>query len=412
MSTAARSASDPSPGPPWAPDEDPRLLFATDTALETARALSEEKDLWSTGSAIEPVAGELVVADRAICLAYDAERDVLFGRDDAHRRYECETTGLLGWVARSGRAVRVDHVPGDPRFDPDLDDPAVDHPAGQDGHERISNPGLSPGPRAPGPFLAVPIRGPSGPVLAGLAVLRLNGATPFSERDQRALEILAAEVYRPLEQLHRESILRQTLERALPGAAGLPTSVGSGADQLFRPEALKQHTLGRADSGDVLRLMPSWTRAAYALLILAVVSLGIAASVLRIDRWLSAPAIVLGSPSELPAAGLSIAALFPGSDRSQLRIGQDLRLQLYDGTVLSLKIESISSTLMGPTAVRQALGPDLSDAISVTGTVAWVEAGIDPGAAVDLYPGWTGQAEVRTGSERVIDALWRGGSDD
>ncbi len=471
-----QNTPDPPSRPPWAPDEHPRLLFATDTALETARALAEERDLWSMGSSIEPVAEELVVSDRAVCLAHDADRDVLFGRDDGRRRFECDHTGLLGWVAHSGLAVRLDDVAGDSRFDPIVDDPNRAGAAADPDHEPSNQR------PTPGPFLAVPIRGPSGPVLAVLAVLRTEGASPFTERDQRALEILAAEVYRPFEQLHRESILRQALERALPGAGGPPFSIASGADPLFRPEALKQHARGRADSGDVLRLMPSWTRAAYALLILAVAGLGIAASVLRVDRWLSAPAIVLGSdsshqetefasqtrgwvdrgreraclsgsalgseqapphqqldpthqrwrefgattaghpadPSEPAsgqisdnaAAGLSIAALFPASDRSQLRPGQDLRLQLTDGTVLSLEIETISPQLMGPAAVRQTLGPDLSDAIPVTGTVAWIEASVDPELAGDLYPGWTGQAQVRAGSERVFDALWRGSRDD
>ena len=392
---AGRPKPDRSPSS-WAPSEESRLLFATDLALETARALSAETDLSRAGGAVEAAAAELVVADRAYCLAYDPDQDVLFGRDEGGQRWDSAASGLLGWVVRSGKSVRIDGLHRDPRFDPELDDAR-----GQAG---------GPG---PGPFLAVPIRAAHGPVLAVLATLRFESGAVFSERDRRVLEALAAEVYRPFEQLHRETTLRRVLEQALPGVDGLR----SGAAELFRPEALEEHTRGDRTSGEVLRLMPAWTRAAYVLLVVAVLALALAASVVRVDRWVSGPAIVLDRGPVLnqkpgSTAPTSIAALFPGRERSRLRVGQMLRLSLSDGTSLELPIETLSPRLLGPAAVQDELGPTLKDALGpLNGTVAWVEANID-GPAGELYPGWIGRAEVRVGSQRVLETLWQGGGDE
>lgn len=380
------------PAAQWAFGEDSRSLFAADSALEIARALSVETDLWRAGASVEPTAVELVVADRAYCWAYDSEHDVLFARDEGGRRTESAATGLLGWVARTGRTVRIDDLYRDPRFDPALDDPRSRGPAGAV------------------PYLAVPVMS-NGSVLAVLSTLRDpsrgSDTAPFTPRDEAVLESLAAEIGRPFEQLWREEALRRTFEHALPGVSGLR----SGATDLFRPEALAEHTRGDRQAGDVLRFMPRWTRAAYALLLAAVICLTGAAAVLEVDRWVSAPALVLERSDDSESD--IIVALFPAKERGRLRVGQTLRLIFDDGTILERPIEALAPGLIAPGVIEERFGPTLKGALPLNRAVAWAETRVSEGSGPDgLYPGLGGRAEVRVGSRRVLEALWRGATDD
>ena len=123
--------------------------------------------------------GDLIGASRAHVLLYDAETEVLWERRggmSAEERRESAAVGVVGFIARTGRAVAAARLADDPRFEREADDPEG---SGQ------------------GPFAAIAVRDPSvggsttdGPVIAVLAALRDPGAEPVLRRRSRGFGAL------------------------------------------------------------------------------------------------------------------------------------------------------------------------------------------------------------------------------
>src|SRR6185295_10978240 len=98
---ATRTADLPPGGPPTG-------LLA---ALTVARRVAAQPDLASAGDVLQLAIAESVEADRAYCLLYDPAGETLWSRAaglDGEERSESSAVGLVSFVARTGRPVRIE----------------------------------------------------------------------------------------------------------------------------------------------------------------------------------------------------------------------------------------------------------------------------------------------------------------
>jgi membrane fusion protein (multidrug efflux system) len=241
-------------------------------ALKTARQVAAQPDLASAGDLLQLAADACVDADRVYCLLHDSAAETLWSRAAGmtkEERRESSAVGLVSFVARTGRRLRIERAADDPRFEREADDPLG---------ERCEH------------FLALPIRGsePQAPVLAVLCAVRDPGRAPFSDEDEAALELLAATVAPSLAQLTLATRLESASHRV--------------AD-IFRDEALEHHAAAGVREGDWLRLSPKWMTSTLWLLVgLVVAFLGFAA-VSTIGEYSTGPAVVrLAGRTEVTAS--------------------------------------------------------------------------------------------------------------
>jgi GAF domain-containing protein len=154
-------------GLPWTPEVDPRVTYAARTAVtdehlvellaglardraqdpivparpstvaearrlhplfERLRAIVAAADLAAAETTLVAAVKQLLDADRAYCLFYDgadgslwSERRERDGGDDRRA-----IAGIIGWVARTGRAANIERASADPRWLAPLDDPDGD----------------------------------------------------------------------------------------------------------------------------------------------------------------------------------------------------------------------------------------------------------------------------------------------
>jgi multidrug resistance efflux pump len=243
-------------------------------ALTAARRVAAQPDLASAGDLLQLAIADSIDADRAYCLLYDAAGETLWSRAaglTGEARSESSAVGLVSFVARTGRPVRIDRAAGDPRFEREADDPLGDRCE---------------------PLLAVPIRGSHPEVLAVLCAVRDAGREPFSAADEAALVLLA------------ETVAPSLAQRAL--AASLDASNRGDAGErmagIFREEALEYHAAAGSREGDWLRLAPRWTSATTWLLVALVAAFLLFASFSSIDESSTGPAVVrLTGRTEIPA---------------------------------------------------------------------------------------------------------------
>jgi biotin carboxyl carrier protein/DNA-binding NarL/FixJ family response regulator len=184
---------------------------------------------------------ELVEVRRAYAWLYDESSDTLCAKavmDDEERR-ERAALGLLGYVLRTGESLRLEWVGADPRYRPRGDDPL-----GQ-GSER---------------WLAIPLKGLEGQVMAVLVGVRSAAQAAFSSEDQALLEAFAARCGPPLCCMVHQHAAEQRQLRQLLGRRGQ-------AHDLFREEALSHNRLESADQGHPLQLFSGWIRTTYGLLL-------------------------------------------------------------------------------------------------------------------------------------------------
>lgn len=153
-------------------------------------------------------------ADRARCVLFDDEREVLWVPHESEG--ESAAAGLVGFILRTGISVSVPRAGDDARFDAGLDDP---------------------GGSAADRFLGVPVHA-GGAVLAVLVAVRGPNAAPFEPFDAAALEALAA---------HASPYLATWLtDPATP----------------YRAEALRAREQPAGAFPEPLRLEPAWARRA------------------------------------------------------------------------------------------------------------------------------------------------------
>jgi biotin carboxyl carrier protein len=266
-------------------------------ALQVARRIAAQPNLASAGELLRITAEEAIVADRVHCLLYDPEEETLWARDtglEAEDRQESAAVGLVSFVARTGRALRIERFTEDPRFEREADDPAGES-SGTGGEH----------------FLAVPVRAPeSGTVLAILTAVRDAGRAPFAQADQDALELLATTVAPSLAQLAQEAGLER--ESRL-----WDRQMREQSTELFREEALEHHLGAMSREGDWLRLSPRWMSATFWLLVALVAAFLLYSVIGTVDEYASGPAVVR------LAGRTEVTASLPGAVASvEVRPGQ------------------------------------------------------------------------------------------
>jgi membrane fusion protein (multidrug efflux system) len=105
-----------------------------------------------------------------------------------------------------------------------------------------------------------------------------------------------------------------------------------------------------------------------------------------------------------------IVALVPGQFRPLLHPGMPLRLRLhgFPRAAELTTIESVGDEVVGPAEARRYLGPDVADAVTLTGPVVLVKGTLDAssfisdGKRFNFYDGLVGNAEARVRSQRVL----------
>lgn len=403
------------PAPPAGPD---------DRILEFCFRLSQQVDLASVGDLLVEAVEILIDAERAQYLIYDEDTETLWSKDRLTHleRRESAATGVVGYVARTSEAVRVDLAAEDPRYDGDTDNPtgAVD-----------------------ARFIAAPISGVGGDLAGVVSAVRDGQSRPFSDEDARRLKLLAACAAPTVSTILLQSrIEKLTAERA---QSALNTS------SLYRQEALDYQNRGSAKDGEALIALPIWLRRSN-WVILAAIVVGLCYSILaKVHEYAAGPVLIrarnkitltsetgglvrsvevpmgarvrLGDlvirfydvPGSTPldrfkaqlrapsdgvisdirvregqqvnpgdqvasiineASGYELIALLPGSYAPQIRPGMSivLKLQGYPESREVVPIETLGAEIIGPHEAARYLGRESTDALTVSGPVVIVRS--------------------------------------
>lgn len=244
--------------PPPSPASSAQAAHELHRVLTAARGLAAQPDLGHAAAHVGMAIRELAGGDRAYCWFYDADGGELWRHGEDSPEAEARANrGLVGFVARTAHPVCVPNTASDPRFCT-----AIDDPLGR-GAERL---------------LAVPVIGPDREVHAVLVAVRRPFAPPFDVGERERLSALASACGPAIHQLALQ----------LENASGLAAEAHG---QIFRREALDGHAR-RHVSGDVLRIVPGWVRAAYVSVVLFVLAAMAYAWFGRVNHYSSGPAVV------------------------------------------------------------------------------------------------------------------------
>lgn len=271
------------------------------TVVEVSRRVALQRDLHSAGELTVEALTEVLEADRAYYLVYDAEHEVLFSGDPGSRafREESAAVGLVSFVARTGRALLRDRMADDPRYEADADDPTGD---------------------GSGRFLAAPVKGSGRHVLAVLVAVREAPRQPFTDRDLSHAEILADQVSSSFSQLTLQARIDQDVRRS-------EREVRQGAEAVFRSQAVETYVAGRGTEGDVLRISPAWTRWTYWLLLGLLVAAFAFSLLGTVREYASGPAVVrMEGSRELTASTAGVVSSVLVSPGQEVTEGDPLVL--------------------------------------------------------------------------------------
>jgi len=108
-----------------------------------------------------------------------------------------------------------------------------------------------------------------------------------------------------------------------------------------------------------------------------------------------------------------VVMLLPGQARPLLQAGMEARLEVvgFPYTYVPTAIERVGRQVIGPSEVRRFLGPEIADAIAVTGNVVVVEGRMASSTfssgdrEYGLHDGMLARAQVRVRTERLIVRL-------
>ena len=296
---------------------------ARETVLELYRQWTPATGAAEAAALVARAARTLVEAERARCLLYDPASDS-FSEDgdggadgDGRPAAESCASGLVAFAIRTGRAVRLDRVADDARWDP-----AADTAHGSPDDRLLVQP------------LVVDGEG-AGRVWAALALSRGAGAPPFTAAEAASVAFLARHAA-PL-------AARFTLRRELDARAGGDGAAAGG--RLFRRQALTYHAGGLSGQRSrPLEISPSWVGRAFAVLVVLVVTAVAFLSLAHIDQYASGPAVVRADGRTDVTARLagtvSEVAVAPG----QPVAAGDLLVRL-DGDVEKAELERIDREL-------------------------------------------------------------------
>ncbi|HEX6099578.1 MAG TPA: ABC transporter transmembrane domain-containing protein [Thermoanaerobaculia bacterium] len=215
-------------------------------AVVVARAIARMVDRIATETDLERISGllgsaaaGLTDADEGRFAIADVLHETLWfrGLEASDMVRNSAASGLVGFVARTGKALMVERAGDDPRYDAEAD-----------------NSGRSPQER----FLAVPVLAPGGAfaddalvdTLGVLVTTREPGREPFDDAERRRLEDLALQIA----PIVRHRIFEKQLEEALSAA---DDPLARDGRPLYRSEALRWHRRGAGEPGRVLELTQS-----------------------------------------------------------------------------------------------------------------------------------------------------------
>lgn len=267
--------------------------------VEIARRVALQRTLDEAGALTEEAIRELLTADRAYYLIYEPSEELLWSGDPGSHdhRQESAAVGLVSFVARTGRAVLLDRLAEDPRYEQEADDPEGE------GNER---------------FLAVPVRASNRSVLAVLVAVRSAERPAFSDQDLVGLEVLADQVTSSFSQLVLQSRLDQMQFRR-------EEQLQSETFSLFRDEAVGHHAGNVAQHGDVLRLSPRWIHWTYWLLLTLLVSGLLFSMLFSLREWASGPAMVrIEGNRDITATTAGVVTALTVASGERVEQGQEL----------------------------------------------------------------------------------------
>lgn len=251
--------------PPPPPKEvDPALAKVVASHVHKINTAAEAEDV---AREVKAAITSLVGADRARCIYCDEDSGevwsgtVAIGEDsDPLQSAPPGLGGVAGFAARAVAAIALPRAGGDPLYDPRIDDPEGT------GRERIA---------------LQPVLGPDGHVHAVLVAIRTEQRPPFTGEDLDKLEALAL-AWAP-------SLL--ALSMRLEADQILGDKLDEAPNEMFRQEAI-DHLVRKGARGDVVRVHPGWVRAAYWLVVLALLGGGAFAALARIHQYAEGPAVV------------------------------------------------------------------------------------------------------------------------
>lgn len=311
----ALAARRPIASPPLQPPASPEEARDAQRAIAAARKLGTATDLISTEATAVEILVELVNADRAYFLFYQASGAFLWseakqnGAGDDRRA----TGGLAGWAVRTGLVAIAQSAGDDPRFVGAIDDPHGDRT------DRL---------------LAQPVRGSDGEVHAVLVVAR-RGQRPEFRPGEIGIVARFAQLVQPvLDQLSIQVQSQEILDET------------NNVDGIFRREAMDAQALPRW--GDVVRVSPGWLSWSYWLLVVLLVGSAVFVVFGRVSTYSSGPAVIRSTartpitartggnivavavaPGERIAAGAVIARLDDTEQRAAVdRLEHEFETQL------------------------------------------------------------------------------------
>lgn len=186
---------------------------------------------------------------------------------------------------------------------------------------------------------------------------------------------------------------------------------GDAVDALFRQEAIDEYLRGRT-RGHLLQVSSAWKGWAFVLLAATFLGALAFAALVQLHTYVSGTAVVRRVPEEgggTPSA-LEVVVLFPGDAGPHVRVGTSLRLQLEGSAAptMELPIREVTSEIYGIERSRQFLGPAVADIPQIAGPslIARCPWPVDgPAGASPPPPGTLGVAEIRTGSQSILQNL-------
>lgn len=228
----------------------------------TIRRLAMQRDLGSLATVAALSAAELAAADRARCLFFDLEGDLLWSESTGDATAGSEEhrgdRGLAGQAAHVGRACWTAHAEREPAFVAAIDDPWAR------GGERV---------------LAQP-------------VVSMHGET-------HAVVVVVREADRPMFEAADAAVLAEWASHAAPlfHAFELEASAGPppGTGTIYRAEAVAARREGAGGDGEPLADAPPWTRAAHALVLVFVLAAVAYLALASVSEHASGPAVVVAA---------------------------------------------------------------------------------------------------------------------
>lgn len=280
------------------------MAAPADRVLEFCTRLSFQTDLATAADLLMEAIQILVNADRSHYLIYEEETEILWSARlgaDAQDRNESPCAGLVGYAARTGRRIRLQRCDQDSRYDADTDDP---------------------GGASDARFLAEPMFGNDGSVIAVVSAARNGHGEPFNDDDLATFKLLtacAASAFSGL--LLQRRIRSLVLEQVQPAL---------GPAKVFRDEALQHYSAGQNEEGEILCGSPSWLKQTHWLIIGLLFVGFIWMALAQVHQKASGQAVVkaLHKTTASAGSGGGIRSVLVGQG-DYVRAG-DLLVQFYD----------------------------------------------------------------------------------